>query len=50
MSGKREPGVRPGKRVCRYCRREYRAVVGEKVHACPECAPRLLDVPPRPRA
>lgn len=29
------------KRVCRYCRREYRAPVGTRPHACPECAPTI---------
>lgn len=31
------------KRVCRYCRREYRAPVGSRPHACPDCAPAILD-------
>lgn len=30
------------KRRCRYCRREYRAPLGSRPHACPECAPTIL--------
>lgn len=35
--------VSMSKRVCRYCRGEYRWPIGSRAHACPLCAPTLFD-------
>lgn len=44
MSNPQTETVRLGRRVCRYCRRPYRAPVGSKRDGCTDCAPRFDDL------